>query len=264
LRYKPSAADLQDNPGHHDENTPLLLGEEDEDEEYGHETISRVLPKHRKRSGTTGSGDTSDSYRSRGDLFPSDGEGDEDAVPLDDEFTLPMERTDDRSSNKTRSSKGKRRAGSRVISRTMSRTTVTSQNSTESMRLAGGERMPYQDGPRVEQEELTPATDKEASRIPSETAKVHDIEIEAEEAGDANATHDLEPEPIPPQPEQSPCHEPLKSPTPPLEQNRDIKPILEMFPKHPSEQKPETQTPILEPAPERPPEFVPARLPSFT
>ncbi|SPN97245.1 uncharacterized protein DNG_00759 [Cephalotrichum gorgonifer] len=121
LRYKPSAADLQEHPGHHEqlgENAPLL-GDDGDDNYFG---VHSAPP--RGRSGTTGSGGTSDSYRSRGDLFPSDGE--EDAVPLDDEFTLPPERADDRSSHKTRSGKGKRPAGSRPISRTVSRTTVAS------------------------------------------------------------------------------------------------------------------------------------------
>ncbi|EQL02372.1 hypothetical protein OCS_01915 [Ophiocordyceps sinensis CO18] len=77
LRYRPSAADLQDRPGKHGaaETEPLL--EPDDGSDYGAE---RRAP--RQRSGTTGSGDTSDSYRSRGDIFPSDGEGEEDAVPL--------------------------------------------------------------------------------------------------------------------------------------------------------------------------------------
>lgn len=135
LRYKPSAANLQEHPGHHevDENAPLLGGrgrgragrddhnDDDDDEDDHYFATQAVSP--RRRSGTTGSGHTSDSYRSRGDLFLSDGE--EDAVPLDDEFTLPPERgADDRSSNKTRSSKGKR-----PISRTVSRTTVASNHS---------------------------------------------------------------------------------------------------------------------------------------
>lgn len=76
----------------------------------------------RQRSSTTGSGETSDSFRSRGDLFPSDEEDDEDAVPLDDEFAVALNHVDDRSSGRTRFSsssslaaavetkKGKRRA----------------------------------------------------------------------------------------------------------------------------------------------------------
>lgn len=128
LRYKPSAADLQDNPGRHEdgEAEPLLGSEDDSDFQ---------LHVARKRSGTTGSGDTSDSYRSRGDLFPSDGEGEEDAVPLDDEITYEMVHKDDRSSGKsgrTQSSKGKGLAGSRTVSRT----TLGSIRSRDSLRLS--------------------------------------------------------------------------------------------------------------------------------
>lgn len=132
LRYKPSAADLQDNPGQPDkadspEAEPLLASDSDSD--FG----ELIVP--RQRSGTNGSGDTSDSFRSRNDLFPSDGEGDEDAVPLDDDITFDMVRKDDRStkSSGTRSSKGKRPqfAGSRTVSRT----TLNSTSSYESLAL---------------------------------------------------------------------------------------------------------------------------------
>ncbi|KIN03806.1 hypothetical protein OIDMADRAFT_158651 [Oidiodendron maius Zn] len=125
LRYKPSAADLQEHPG--------ALREEIRDEEEGEPLISDehsdddgnniTNMKTRKRSSTNSSGHTSDSFRSRGDLFPSDGE--DDAVPLDDEFAVALERrmaSDDRSSGKTRASKGKRsrNASSRKISTTHS------------------------------------------------------------------------------------------------------------------------------------------------
>ncbi|CAK7267529.1 hypothetical protein SEPCBS119000_002600 [Sporothrix epigloea] len=113
----------------------------------------------RARSGTTGSGGTTDSFRSRGDLFPSDEEDDEDAVPLDDEFAAALNRGDDRSSARTRFSsssslaagldhrKGKKRADTSastvsiasagsgasgpvplrgVLSRSVSRTTIDS------------------------------------------------------------------------------------------------------------------------------------------
>jgi hypothetical protein len=133
LRYKPSAADLQDHPGSHrverEEEAEALL-----DDQYSEEDTSRDDDiRTRKRSSTTGSGDTSDSFRSRGDLFPSDGE--DDAVPLSDEFAMVLERRatlsgpDDRSSGKTRTSKGKRPAGSRTMSRTVSRTTQDSSQS---------------------------------------------------------------------------------------------------------------------------------------
>ncbi|KAL7625349.1 hypothetical protein AAE478_004565 [Parahypoxylon ruwenzoriense] len=123
LRYKPSAANLQEHPGAlravpDVEHEPLL----GEDEDAAH---PESPSQSRKRSGTVGSGDTSDSYRSRGDLFPSDEEGEEDAIPLDDEFTIALDHVDDRSSNKTKSSKGKRIAD-RMIPRSVSRTTINS------------------------------------------------------------------------------------------------------------------------------------------
>lgn len=139
LRYKPSAAFLQDHPGsqhHPGENQPLLETSDGEDD-ISH---AHFMAQTRKRSGTSGSGDTSDSYRSRGDLFPSDGEGDEDAIPIDDEFAVALDRVDDRASSNTRSSKGKRRADSRRVSRTVSATTLSSSTSRSSFmgrRLSG-------------------------------------------------------------------------------------------------------------------------------
>ncbi|TLS25773.1 hypothetical protein PpBr36_07021 [Pyricularia pennisetigena] len=169
LRYKPSAANLRDHPGADRQSGPdgeqePLLGAADDDSDFygnrddipsnhakenGYGRSSRqhspqrpgdeiYNPKTRKRSNTAGSGATSDSYRSRGDLFPSDGEGEEDAVPLDDEFTIALDRVDDRSSGKTRisSKKGKRRAGSSIkaqgMSRSVSRTTIASEMTTAS------------------------------------------------------------------------------------------------------------------------------------
>lgn len=135
LRYKPSAANLQDHPGtlaHESgeggEHEPLL-GTSDEEEE----PRQRRSPQSRPRSNTTQSGGTSSSFRSRNDLFPSDGEGEEDAIPLDDEFAMALDRVDDRSSTKTRSTKGKYPAGPNGgMSRTVSRTTINSTHSLDS------------------------------------------------------------------------------------------------------------------------------------
>lgn len=143
LRYKPSAADLQEHPGAHraeadeEEGEPLIdddLDDDREERDNGDVDMSRT----RARSSTTGSGDTSDSFRSRGDLFPSDGE--DDAVPISDEFAMVLERRttgssgmDDRGSGKTRSSKGKRPSASRGMSRTVSRTTQSSSHSRQSV-----------------------------------------------------------------------------------------------------------------------------------
>lgn len=171
LRYKPSAADLQDHPGKHveGESTPLLAdgrdedGDDDDESDYG-----QVLRMPRQRSGTTGSGGTSDSYRSRGDLFPSDGEGEEDAIPLDDEVTYDMVRQDDRSSGKTRTSKGKRRAapqGQLSGSRTVSKSTLGSPTSVAS---PGFERMTPEmdsmDDLHAQEESLRQQEDREVAR----------------------------------------------------------------------------------------------------
>lgn len=150
LRYKPSAADLQDHPGGHsglrsvEEGEPLIP-DDDSDEEAG-----QKKGHTRNRSSTASSGETTDSFRSRGDIFPSDGE--DDAVPLDDEFAMVLERrmtgsggTDDRSSGKTRSSNGKRPAGSRnASSRNLSRVTQPSQSrlSLAGMRASSGTSLP--------------------------------------------------------------------------------------------------------------------------
>lgn len=129
LRYKPSAADLQDHPG---QSARVARGEEGEplidEEEDGSEGEGRKGGHRRTRSSTTSSGETSDSFRSRGDLFPSDGE--DDAVPLDDEFAMVLETrmtNDVGGGGKAKSHKGKRPAGSRTLSRTMSRTTHSSR-----------------------------------------------------------------------------------------------------------------------------------------
>ncbi|KAJ9155990.1 hypothetical protein NKR19_g4268 [Coniochaeta hoffmannii] len=155
LRYKPSAANLKEHPGQHAheemgmEREPLLGNGEEERavEEHGGEDRQK-----RQRSNTAGSGATSDSYRSRNDLFPSDGEGEEDAVPLDDEFAVALDRVDDRGSNKTRSSKGKRVEGrsnsglSLNLARTVSRTTIGSTLSRDSKRRSSDVSMRQVDG----------------------------------------------------------------------------------------------------------------------
>ncbi|KAJ5083219.1 hypothetical protein N7456_012646 [Penicillium angulare] len=87
VKYRPSAADLQDHPGgsrryaHEDE--PLM---EDTNEDGGQVPYGG---NRRNRSGTESSRGTSNSLSSRGDLLPSD---EEDAVPLDDEFAFAFGR----------------------------------------------------------------------------------------------------------------------------------------------------------------------------
>ena len=119
LRYKPSAAGLQEHPGEPHrggaDHEPLL----EESDEDGRQPRK----KHRRdRSDTVNSRSTMNSLSSRGDLLPSDEE--DDAVPLDDEFAMALGRrntmqgSDDRSSGKTGS--GKRPTPSRNSTRTAS------------------------------------------------------------------------------------------------------------------------------------------------
>jgi len=174
LRYKPSAANLQDHPGipaqGHSGETEPLLGTSDEE----WEEPRRQSPQSRQRSNTAESGDTSSSYRSRGDLFPSDGEGDEDAVPLDDEFAMALDRVDgDRGSTKTRSSKGKYPANKSGMSRTVSRTTIGSTHSRDSVKGANGSLAPspfpaYEDP-------LAPSL--EALQLEEEQAEREELEV---------------------------------------------------------------------------------------
>ncbi|KAG6241203.1 hypothetical protein E4U25_006743 [Claviceps purpurea] len=158
LRYKPSAADLQDHPGKHDEEeaAPLLGSSGDHDNDGDESDYGHVRTAPRQRSGTTGSGGTSDSYRSRGDLFPSDGEGEEDAIPLDDDVTYDMIRRDDRSSGRTISSDGKRPPARFAPSRTVSRSTFAS--TTTSADSPVPERMTYSQ-PVTPEMAQTPTTD---------------------------------------------------------------------------------------------------------
>jgi hypothetical protein len=123
-----------------EEEQPLI---EDSDEDAD----AREHKGHRRqRSDTHASGHTTDSLSSRGDIFPSEDELD-DAVPLDDEFTLVLERrttgqwNEESSSNKKTSgkskskSKSKRPSGTRVSTRSASSRSTrdsTTQRSDES------------------------------------------------------------------------------------------------------------------------------------
>lgn len=100
VRYRPSVADLQENVGRRGQEAEPLI---EESEDSGG-------PRHmRSRSGTVGSRSTTNSLSSRGDLLPSEDE--DDAVPLDDEFAMVLERrntgatSDDHSSGR----KGRKR-----------------------------------------------------------------------------------------------------------------------------------------------------------
>lgn len=115
-RYRPSAADLQENVGRgRGEGESLIEDSEESGVETGRGRYAR------NRSGTANSRSTTNSLSSRGDLIPSEDE--DDAIPLDDEFAIALERkttgtlSDDQSSRK----KGPKRSSvSRASTKTAS------------------------------------------------------------------------------------------------------------------------------------------------
>jgi hypothetical protein len=176
LRYKPSAADLTEHPGavrrSIEEEQPLI---EDSEEDAHHG--SEYKNDRRNRSNTHTSGHTTDSFSSRGDIFPSEDELD-DAVPLDDEFTISLERrttgqwNDEGSGRKTRSSSSKRPSGSRMSTRTASsrNTPEPARKSTEDVIMHRSasqeiiEEMPSLDDLQAEEERLRRVEEAEVER----------------------------------------------------------------------------------------------------
>lgn len=114
LRYKPSAADLQEHPGAlslRGENEPLIE-ESEEDEPVG--TVKR---HKRQRSDTQASNSTSNSLSSRGDLIMGDEE--DDAVPLDDEFAVMLSRQNTNNSRRPGASRKTTRSTSSRSTKTL-------------------------------------------------------------------------------------------------------------------------------------------------
>ncbi|TID27453.1 Obg-like ATPase 1 [Venturia nashicola] len=121
LRYKPSAADLQEHPSSRRDATSAIEEEplmEDSEEEM---EVQASRKHKRNRSDTATSGHTTSSLSSRGDLFPSEDE--DDAIPLDDEFDIVLGRRTTGSGgdgDSRRSRSGKSKSNSRLSIRTMS------------------------------------------------------------------------------------------------------------------------------------------------
>ncbi|RMD44268.1 hypothetical protein DV735_g806, partial [Chaetothyriales sp. CBS 134920] len=131
LRYRPSAANLQENPGGLRKadaaEMPLLA----EDEEYDG-AARRAKAQRRERSETLNSGSTNNSLSSRGDLILSDEE--EDAHEIDDEFAITLGRrttstsaaSEDQLSPRTGSTGKRQRVRSRGSTRTVSSRSIKS------------------------------------------------------------------------------------------------------------------------------------------
>lgn len=126
VRYKPSAADLQEHPGTtalgRDEIEPLI---EDSDEDA--DPISQPKHHRRQRSDTNASRSTNNSLSSRGDLIMGDEE--DDAQPLDDEFAVMLTRTNTSNSRRPGMSRKSTRTASGKSSRSMqSKRTASSRS----------------------------------------------------------------------------------------------------------------------------------------
>jgi hypothetical protein len=290
LRYKPSAADLTEHPGalrrSMAEEQPLIEdSEEDALERSEHKT------HRRQRSDTHTSGHTTDSLSSRGDIFPSEDELD-DAVPLDDEFTLVLERRttgqwNEDSSNANRSSKkSKRPSGTRVSTRSASSQSTGKRSAAPALPLSTSETieelpMPTMDELqkeeerlRIEEEEDIQRRRQEAQHLAIQRGLVSDEERELKT-------------PPAPQTPRSPSPQPMttvQSTVSPLVRSPASEHLPQPFPSYvDSQTMPESSSfhvdesdySSMAPTPRRPlslkdetreneeEEFVPARLPNF-
>lgn len=172
LRYKPSAADLQENPGgtrvRDAETQPLI----EEPEEHA----SPWQKGHgRQRSDTAGSRSTTNSLSSRGDLIMSDEE--EDAQPLDDEFAVMLSRrntntgpNEDPSSGKARTPSG-RRPG--APTRTVSSRSVKSPSGKSSQRSVSAKSL----SPDAVEDQPEPLSMSDLIREEEEVAQEEEMEI---------------------------------------------------------------------------------------
>lgn len=242
LRYKPSAADLQEHPGTRRLNKAVPEGEALlEDSEPSDAEGSRRRVHRRVRSDTVRSGDTTDSFSSRGDIFPSEDE--DDAVPLDDEFAMVLERRTtlsggmgpetESSSGKTGSSGAKRTkrpstTSRKSTSRTLSsRSTRSSRKKMSSRRASSAAQTPVE---AIVQEEgvpsLTELEQEERKAEQQEEAEVERKRQEAQRLADERgliAVEDMsskEATPGPPSPVVA-AEEPSQLPTPSATDDED-------------------------------------------
>lgn len=178
LRYKPSAADLQENPGGNrirDAEVEPLIEEHDEDDNTWKKGHGRT------RSDTNASRSTTNSLSSRGDLIMSDEE--DDAVPIDDEFASVMlarrstnqGSTEDHSSGKTRTPSGKRPGASRRSTRTASSKSLKSP-SMQSPRSTSQRSLAPMSPTPVREHPVTP-TMLDLRRQEEEIAREEELEI---------------------------------------------------------------------------------------
>ncbi|KAK5122413.1 hypothetical protein LTR85_003997 [Meristemomyces frigidus] len=205
LRYRPSAADLQEHPGARRIGRDLTEGEAllEESETSSGAGVRRT--HRRARSGTVESGETTDSLSSRGDIFPSDEEV-EDAIPLDDEFAMVLERRNTQSGPETESSSGRTenvRRGKRPStgSRASTRRTVSTRSArssigrnSESRRSSSAAHASIEEDPPEIQEEVEgpSLTDLKQEEARIEREEEREVERKRQEAQKLAAERGLE------------------------------------------------------------------------
>ena len=179
VRYRPSAADLQEHPG---KGRRTMLGEGEalmeESGEEGEVEAGAGRTRGRKRSGTAStSASTTNSLSSRGDLFPSEDE--DDAVPLDDEFAMVLERrttgttSDDHSSGKKK--QGRRPTASRASASRASTKTASSRDT----KTSGKRKSSFSSGKVSDVAEATEVQTPSLTDLKLEEERLH-LEEEAE------------------------------------------------------------------------------------
>ncbi|KAJ9606116.1 hypothetical protein H2200_009077 [Cladophialophora chaetospira] len=180
LRYKPSAADLQENPGstriRNAESEPLIEEPEQEDGTWrkGH---------GRQRSDTATSRSTTNSLSSRGDLVMSDEDEYEDAQPLDDSFAVMLSRRNTnqgsaevQSSGNSRTPSGKRPGVSRNSTRTASAKSTKSPSGKGSQRSVSAKSLTPLASNEVE-EQPEPPTIADLHREEAQIAQEEELEV---------------------------------------------------------------------------------------
>ncbi|KAK5133095.1 hypothetical protein LTR08_008205 [Meristemomyces frigidus] len=190
LRYKPSAADLQDHPGAR--RRIMTEGEALLDESETSSAAGAGRRHRRVRSATVGSGATTDSLSSRGDIFPSDEEV-EDAIPLDDEFAMVLERRNTQSGPETESSSARTRSVRRgkrpsAGSRTSTRRTFSVRSARSSIGNTTGSSRRGSTAPQTPVDEHDSEMREEDAAPSVSNLKHEESRIEREADADAEAT----------------------------------------------------------------------------
>ena len=161
-RYRPNAANLQENVGKRGQEAEPLIADEDD---------ARLGKHGRSRSGTVGSRDTANSLSSRGDIFPSDDE--DDAHEIDDEFALVLGRRSTGATTDDSSSK-KRPAGSRASTKTALSKNMRSPRSGRRAASASSDRIPALASPA--EEDAVSLTDLKREEEEAQMAEESDVQ----------------------------------------------------------------------------------------